>query len=543
MSKDTYHSASSGGKQPSAEVAVVEKSCEEKCKERFSLLEQIARFEALTQNSRKSIETLIENICTQYQKTIDALRKDISEKERLLEEKKTATDNADRRFEISERRVNEIKREQADALKEVEYENDNLLKVSESLKEAESRYAQMKQKYDGMEVQYRHDVQIFEKDVAKYRKDEVEYQTAQEKYNKEEVKFNETLQKFNKDIKRAERAKIKSGFFQKLWYGVSCIVSLFFHDKISQESENTAVKETYKKSIEAEQKCQEVQEKFGLRRERETLKQRRDTLHKNEELLGQKRRMLKNREIALEQKAGEIKRACSAVNKSDKTAKIARAEFEKNEANIKKAKDKSEKVNVDLKIAEEKLTAIVKEQNTTAEALKRAEADVTEAKAGLRKIEDRFSQELSNHDQIVEQLQRALGILKWYELPDGRTRHGIPLFLPPEKDKLGQTYLPSTIWHVPLHPGITETFELKSFPQGKQWTITGKPNTWQIMDNSKAVILIRREGEKLQFEWTEHVDFSSKDNVVLAVTHNIDKVNEINIDMTACSIPIAYSTP
>ena len=156
--------------------------------------------------------------------------------------------------------------------------------------------------------------------------------------------------------------------------------------------------------------------------------------------------------------------------------------------------------------------------------------NVTEATQKLCEAKEKFRQSLGEYDLNIKQLRTALSSLQWHKEQEKKASYRLPL--PPiQRDELGQTLLPSTVWDVPLREDITETIEIKSTPKDRQWAISGESGQWQIMFDGKVIVSIRRQYQKLQIEWTEEVksdfNFSIMDTVLIVHTINHESVLKI----------------
>jgi len=161
-----------------------------------------------------------------------------------------------------------------------------------------------------------------------------------------------------------------------------------------------------------------------------------------------------------------------------------------------------------------------------------------------------FTATFAKHDLHYKKLEIAHSLLQWHKEQGDKIYKSIPLLPLGHGDELGQNAPASTVGEITLLDGITEKIALKPFAQKQRWTITEvETRKWQITDNGKPMILIRRNDDKIQIEWMDEIKERKYDPSindvrfsVLVITHTVT-VAEHNISRQQyCSLFDADST-
>lgn len=245
-----------------------------------------------------------------------------------------------------------------------------------------------------------------------------------------------------------------------------------------------------------------------------------------------------------------------AINYNDASKERKNAEnFRQNiERELKSAKRIHESTQDELKSAERKFNEAQRKKEKSESELEKVKQEFKSASASFETLSqaettatENYQRTLRAQEQVREQLEKKiLGALKWYESEREKICR-LPLF---NKDKLGQTDLPSMVWEIPLIPGVSEKIDLNSSFHEKQWTLTGEGSRWQIKDDKtdRVVMLIRRFKQKIQIEWADEIkqgfDLSVNDvqGYELVITHTIDAEHKIarqqNYPLFAIPTPI-----
>jgi len=200
--------------------------------------------------------------------------------------------------------------------------------------------------------------------------------------------------------------------------------------------------------------------------------------------------------------------------------------FENLETEIRKTERQLEEARRELQVTEQQL-------GSAKQKLEDADADYVTHSHNQNEAIDGFQRTFMEHDQVYKQLRNVFYALEQYELQEETIRQ--PNLLPFDKDILGQTYLPSTVWEVPLLKGITETIDLKSLSHEKRWEIKANgTDKWHITDIEirKTIILVRRFDQKIQVEWTDDIknfepSVNDERSYALVITHTIDAENKM----------------
>jgi len=180
--------------------------------------------------------------------------------------------------------------------------------------------------------------------------------------------------------------------------------------------------------------------------------------------------------------------------------------------------------------------AATETENTAREKIKNAEGEYEKAKNEYERVKETLQQKIeeadayldsvlknannvlnesaqvfTKYDSICKQLEIAL-VLKQSHESQGDDIYK-PIVLPPLKnDAINQTQLCTVVETVPFleQESVTETIELLSLSQERQWKVTKNKETgnWEIADTKgKTIILIRRSSnENIQVEWAQEME-------------------------------------